>query len=222
MGSPSRPSIFEDVDTYIDALFIADDPALDEALNRAQAAGLPDIQVSPGQGKFLYLLAKLIGAKRILEIGTLGGYSTVWLTRAMAQDGHLTTIEVDPTHADVARQTLKAAGLDERCEVITGGALNILPGLQPPFDLVFLDANKESYPAYLTHAVRLTRPGGLILADNVVREGEVIARSMDPKVIGAAAFNQALASHPKLEAIVLQQVGLKGHDGLALARVKEA
>lgn len=222
MGDLSRASIFEDVDSYIDTLFIPDDPALKAALARAKAAGLPDIHVSPGQGKFLYLLARLIGAQRILEIGTLGGYSTLWLARAMGPGGRLTSLEIDPVHADVARQTLDEAGFAGSCEVQTGAALDLLPGLEPPFDLVFLDANKESYPAYLTHAVRLTRPGGLILADNVVRKGAILSRSMDPNVIGAAAFNQALASHPRLEAIVLQQVGLKGHDGLALARVKDS
>lgn len=221
MNEPARHSIFEDVDTYIDTLFIPDDPALKAALARAQAAGLPDIHVSPGQGKFLYLLARLIGARRILEIGTLGGYSTLWLARAMGPGGRLTSLEIDPVHAEIARQTLEEAGFAGSCEVRTGAALDLLPELEPPFDLVFLDANKESYPAYLTHAVRLTRPGGLILADNVVRKGEILSRSMDPNIIGAAAFNQALASHPRLEAIVLQQVGLKGHDGLALARVKD-
>ena len=222
MSDGPRPSIFEDVDTYIDTLFIPEDPALAAALDRARAAGLPDIHVSPGQGKFLYLLAKLAGARRILEIGTLGGYSTLWLARALGKDGSLMSLEIDPIHADIARETLSEAGFGDVCDVRTGAALDILPTLDGPFDLVFLDANKESYPAYLTHAVRLTRPGGLILADNVVRRGEVLSRSMDPNVIGAAAFNQALASHPKLEAIVLQQVGLKGHDGLALARVRDS
>ncbi|MEL6753557.1 MAG: O-methyltransferase [Pseudomonadota bacterium] len=221
MTDRPRHSIFEDVDSYIDSLFIPDDPELDAALERARAAGLPDIQVSPGQGKFLYLLAKLIGAQRVLEIGTLGGYSTLWLARAIGKSGALITLEIDPAHADVARQTLEAAGFADTCDVRTGAALDLLPGIGGPFDLVFLDANKESYPAYLSQAVRLTRPGGLIIADNVVRRGEVLSKSMDPNVIGAAAFNQALASHPKLEAIVLQQVGLKGHDGLALARVRD-
>ncbi|MCI4644283.1 MAG: O-methyltransferase [Hyphomonadaceae bacterium] len=215
-------SIFEDVDHYIDSLFTPDEDVLSDVLQRAAAAGLPDIHISPGQGKFLYLLAKMSRAKRILELGTLAGYSTIWLGRAMPEDGELTTIEIDPVHADVARGSLKAAGLEASCEVVVGSALDVLPGLTGPFDLIFIDANKESYPAYLTHAVRLTRPGGLILADNVVRRGAVLGNSMDPAVIGAKAFNQALASHPQLEAIVLQQVGRKGHDGLAIARVKDA
>ncbi|MEM1106540.1 MAG: O-methyltransferase [Pseudomonadota bacterium] len=220
MAVPTDTGIFEDVDAYIDGLFIPQDPVLDNALREAAAAGLPEIQVSPGQGKFLYLLAKLIGARRILEVGTLGGYSTVWLGRALGEGGEIVSLELDPLHADVARRVLAAGGLQASWDVRTGAALDLLPGLAGPVDLVFLDANKESYPAYLTHAVRLTRPGGLIVADNVVRRGEILHRSMDPNVIGASAFNQALARHPKLEAIVLQQVGLKGHDGLALARVK--
>lgn len=215
-------SIFEDVDHYIDSLFTPDEDILSNVLTRAEAAGLPDIHISPGQGKFLYLLAKMIGAKRILELGTLAGYSTIWLGRAMAPGGKLTTIEIDPVHADVARSSLEEAGLSDRCEVVTASALDALSNLEGPFDLIFIDANKESYPAYLSHAVRLTRPGGLILADNVVRRGAVLGTSIDPAVIGAKAFNQALAGHPRLEAIVLQQVGRKGHDGLAIARVKDS
>lgn len=214
-------SIFEDVDLYIDSLFTPDEAVLSSVLRRAAEAGLPDIHVSPGQGKFLYLLAKLTGAKRILELGTLAGYSTIWLARAMPEDGRLTTVEIDPVHADVARASLHEAGVDRKCEVVTASALEALPEMNGPFDLIFIDANKESYPAYLTHAVRLTRPGGLILADNVVRRGAVLGNSIDPAVIGAKAFNQAIASHPRLEAIVLQQVGRKGHDGLAIARVKD-
>ncbi len=214
--------LFEDVDTYINSLFVQDDPVLERAVERAAAAGLPDIQVSPGQGKLIYLLAKMIGAGRILEIGTLGGYSTVWLGRALGPEGELITLELDPHHVKVARETLVDAGLDDRCSVIEGKALDALATLTPAFDLIFLDANKDGYPAYLKHAIRLTRPGGLIVADNVVREGAVLKpSSVDANAIGAAAFNQALAGHPQLEAIILQQVGIKGHDGLAIARVKD-
>lgn len=217
----SNDSLFEAVDTYINSLFATDDPVLGRAVERAAKAGLPDIQVSPGQGKLIYLLAKLIGARRILEIGTLGGYSTVWLGRALPEDGELISIELEAAHAAVARETLKDAGLTGRCQVIEGKALDEMRALEPSFDLVFLDANKDGYPAYLKQAIRLTRPGGLIVADNVVREGAVLDPSkVDPNAIGAAAFNQALASDDRLEAIVLQQVGIKGHDGLALARVK--
>ena len=218
----SEGRLFEAVDTYINSLFAEADPVLDRAIERTRAAGLPEIQVSPGQGKLIYLLAKLIGARRILEVGTLGGYSTVWLARALPQDGELISIELEPEHVRVANETLQDAGLDDRCEVIEGSGLDVLSDMTPAFDMVFLDANKDGYPAYLRQAIRLTRPGGLIVADNVVREGTVLNPSaVDPNAIGAAAFNQALAGHPKLEAIILQQVGIKGHDGLAIARVKD-
>jgi len=218
----SEGRLFEAVDTYINSLFVEGDPILDRAVERSTAAGLPEIQVSPGQGKLIYLLAKMIGAERILEIGTLGGYSTVWLGRSLPERGELITVELEPAHARVARETLQDAGLEGRCRVIEGRALDVMGMLTPSFDMVFLDANKDHYPAYLKQAIRLTRPGGLIVADNVVREGAVLEPSkVDPNAIGAAAFNQALASHPGLEAIVLQQVGIKGHDGLAVARVKD-
>ncbi|WP_018146640.1 O-methyltransferase [Henriciella marina] len=218
----SATQLFEAVDTYINSLFAADDAVLNRAVERAHRAGLPEIQVSPGQGKLIYLLAKMIGAKRIVEVGTLGGYSTVWLGRALPADGQLVSIELDPAHAAVARETIKDAGLNDRCEVIEGRGLDEMRALEPSFDLVFLDANKDGYPAYLKQAKRLLRKGGLIVADNVVREGAVLEPSkVDPNAIGAAAFNQALASDTDLEAIVLQQVGIKGHDGLAIARVKD-
>lgn len=219
----ANPVTFEAVDEYINGLFVDDDPRLDLALQRAKAAGLPDIAVSPGQGKLLYLLAKLIGARRILEVGTLGAYSTIWLAKALPSDGELLTLELDPDHAAVAQKTLEETGLSDRCRIDVGPALDAMKRLEDPVDLVFLDANKESYPSYLSQAVRLCRPGGLIVADNVVRRGEVMApEALNPEAIGAAAFNQALAEHPRLEAIVLQQVGVKGHDGLAIARVKDA
>lgn len=217
-----KATIFEAVDDYIHGLFIPADIALEGALERADAAGLPGIQVSPTQGKLLYLLAKLIGAKRVLEIGTLGGYSTLWLSRALPAGGSIVTVESDSGHASVARETFKGARADVEIELIEGRAQTVLPTLEPAYDLVFLDANKESYPAYLKQAVRLTRPGGLIVADNVVRDGAVLQpEGVDPQAIGAAAFNQALAEHPKLEALILQQVGVKGHDGLAIARVRD-
>ncbi|RIJ13929.1 O-methyltransferase [Henriciella mobilis] len=214
--------LFEDVDTYINSLFAVEDGVLSRAIERTKAAGLPEIQLSPGQGKLVYLLAKLIGAKRILEVGTLGGYSTVWLGRALPEGGELISVELDPDHVAVARETLADAGLDSSCRVIEGKGLDVMSTLTGDFDMVFLDANKDGYPAYLKQAIRLVRPGGLIVADNVVREGAVLEPSkVDPNAIGAAAFNQALAGHPQLEAIVLQQVGIKGHDGLAIARVKD-
>jgi len=219
-------NLFRSVDAYIDGLFAEDDPVLDAALAEMSAAGLPEIQVSPGQGKFLYLLAKMAGATRILEIGTLGGYSTIWLGRALAPGGQMVTLEFDPRHAEVAKTNLRRAGLGDRVEVLTGAALETLPGVAasdaPPFDLVFLDADKTNYVPYLEWSLKLTRPGGLIVADNVIRKGAVMDPDPgDASAVGAAAFNRALAAEPRLEAIILQQVGEKGHDGLAIARVRE-
>lgn len=219
-------ALFETIDRYIDDLFVPPDPVLDDALRAAEAAGLPDIQISPGQGKLLYLLAKLCGARRILEVGTLAGYSTIWLGRALPEDGRLITLEFDPAHADVARGNLARAGLDGRTEVLTGPALETLPVLherrEAPFDMVFLDADKANYTAYLGWSLRLLRPGGLILADNVIRGGAVLDPDpADESALGARAFNAALAAEPRVEAIAFQQIGAKGHDGLAMAIVKQ-
>lgn len=217
--------LFERVDAYIDGLFAPSDAMLDGAVARSRAAEMPEIQISAGQGKLLYLLAKLIGARRILELGTLAGYSTIWLARALPPGGRVVTMEFSAAHAEVARQNFAAAGLVDRIEVIVGAALESLPGLvarrEPLFDMVFIDADKNNYPAYLDLVVPLTRPGGLILADNVIRSGKVlVAGSTDAQVAGAAAFNSKLAADARLEAIVLQQVGVKGHDGLAMGRVR--
>ena len=217
--------LFERVDAYIDGLFAPSDAMLDGAVARSRAAEMPEIQISAGQGKLLYLLAKLIGARRILELGTLAGYSTIWLARALPPGGRVVTMEFSAAHAEVARQNFAAAGLVDRIEVIVGAALESLPGVvarrEPLFDMVFIDADKNNYPAYLDLVVPLTRPGGLILADNVIRGGKVlVAGSTDAQVAGAAAFNSKLAADARLEAIVLQQVGVKGHDGLAVGRVR--
>ena len=211
--------LFETVDDYIDGLFVSGDQVLQNLVNRARAAGLPDIEVSPGQGLLLYLLARLVGAGRILEVGALGGYSSVWLARGLPASGTLTTLEVNPDYAAFARETFRLAGLDDVCRVIEGPASETLRGLPGPFDLVFLDANKDDYPLYLSQAARLLRPGGLLLADNVIRKGAVIAPAPDdPMAKGAAEFNRQLAAHPDFESIAMQQIGRKGHDGLALAR----
>jgi len=217
--------LFERIDTYIDKLFVAPDPLLAAAVARSNAAGLPGIQISAGQGKFLNLLAKMLGARRILELGTLGGFSTIWLARALPPDGTLVSLEFNALHTKVARENIAAAGLAGKIEVITGAALDTLPKLaargDPPFDLVFIDADKGNYCAYLDWAIRLTRPGGLILADNVIRAGAVLSPAgRDGAASGAAAFNEALAADDRVEAIILQQVGIKGHDGLAIARVR--
>jgi predicted O-methyltransferase YrrM len=217
--------IFVAIDRYIDDLFAPEDDVLLSALAEAKAAGLPHIQVSASQGKFLYLLAKLVGARRILEIGTLGGYSTIWLGRALPEDGALVTLELERKHADVAAKNLTRAGLIGKTEIIVGPALQTLKGLvargEAPFDLVFIDADKASYPQYLAEVMKLARPGGLILGDNVVRGGAVLDPAHpDPNARGARAFNELIAHDERLEAVVLQQVGVKGHDGLAIARVR--
>ncbi len=218
--------LFVAVDQYIDQLFVPEDAALEAARKSAVDAGLPEIQVSRGQGKLLYLLARLCGARRILELGTLGGYSAIWLGRALPPDGRMISLELDPHHADVARASIARAGLDDRVEVLVGRALDSLKQLKErgvePFDMVFIDADKVSYPAYLERTLPLIRPGGLLAADNVVRAGKVLdPDSDDESVRGAATFNAALAAEPRVEAIVLQQVGAKGHDGLAIAVVKK-
>lgn len=215
---------FSNVDQYIDDLFVSHDQALENAERQMAEAGLPEIHISRGQGKFLSLLCKMIGAQRILEIGTLGGYSTIWLARSVPDTGYILTLESDPFNAAVAQKNLDMAELTNKVEIQVGEALNLLPDIEAeaiPFDVVFLDADKINYVAYLDAAVCLTRPGGLIVADNVVRSGSVLNPDpSDPSAMGAAQFNQALAKQPNLESIILQQVGIKGHDGLAIARVK--
>lgn len=212
------------VDSYFADLFVAPDLALDAALQASAEAGLPAIHVSPNQGQLLTLLARAVGARAILEIGTLGGYSTIWLARALPPNGRLITLEANPKHAEVARANIARAGLSDRVEVRVGPALDSLPGVaaegRAPFDLVFIDADKPGYVAYLTWALRLTRPGSLIIADNVVRHGEVAnADSDDDSVQGARRFNAALAAEPRVLATGVQTVGSKGYDGLAMALV---
>ncbi|MEQ8504833.1 MAG: O-methyltransferase [Rhodospirillales bacterium] len=218
--------IFNRVDAYIDRLFAAEDDILAATQAHARRVGLPDIQVSANQGKLLYLFAKLVGARTVLEIGTLAGYSTIWLARALPEGGRLITLELDPDFARVAKDNFATAGLEDRITVVTGPALDTLPTLEsagtPPFDLVFLDADKVNFPSYLDWALKLARPGALILADNVVREGKVLdPDDDDPSALGAAAFNHQLARNPRLESVVIQQVGIKGHDGLAIARIRD-
>ena len=218
--------IFNRVDAYIDRLFAAEDDILAATQAHARRVGLPDIQVSANQGKLLYLFAKLIGARTVLEIGTLAGYSTIWLARALPEGGRLITLELDPDFARVAKDNFTTAGLADRITVVTGPALDTLPTLEgagtPPFDLVFLDADKVNFPRYLDWALKLARPGALILADNVVREGKVLdPDDDDPSALGAAAFNRQLARNPRLESVVIQHVGIKGHDGLAIARIRD-
>jgi predicted O-methyltransferase YrrM len=216
--------LWDDVDAYFTALLSPADEVLTAALRDSDAAGLPQINVAPNQGKLLHLLARIQGARRILEIGTLGGYSAIWLGRALPPDGRLITLEYDARHAEVARGNLARAGLDGITEVRVGPALESLPKLaeeqQEPFDLVFIDADKVNNPHYVEWALKLTRPGSLIILDNVVRGGQVTdAGSEDPSVKGTRAALELIASNPKLSGTAVQTVGSKGYDGFALARV---
>jgi predicted O-methyltransferase YrrM len=213
------------VDDYLGALLLAPDPILDAAVQAGLDAGLPQIQVSPLQGKFLNLLARIQGARRILEVGTLAGYSAIWLARALPREGRLISIEMDPHHADVARANLHSAGLDAVTEIRVGAALDCLPELEAeqsgPFDLVFIDADKENNPAYVSWALKLSRPGTVIVVDNVVRGGDVVDRSVsNPTIEGVRRMLEMVAREPRLDATALQMVGLKGYDGFALLLVK--
>ena len=216
-------ALWNKVDEYVAGLLVGRDEALDGALRDNAAAGLPPIDVSPTQGKFLHLLARVAGARRVLEIGTLGGYSTIWLARALPAGGRLVTLERSPAHAAVARANLARAGLDGVVEVREGVALDLLPALvdSEPFDLVFVDADKEANTEYLDWAVRLARPGTTIVVDNVVRQGRIVdARDPEPRVRDTRRFFDALAADERLDATALQTVGMKGHDGFVLAVVR--
>jgi predicted O-methyltransferase YrrM len=214
------------VDRYITDLLVPSDPALEGALEAADAAGMPAINVAPNQGKLLQILAKAAGARQILEIGTLAGYSTIWLARALPPGGRLITLEVNPLHAEVARTNIARAGLAGLVELRLGPALESLAALaaenRGPFDLIFIDADKPSYTEYLEWALKLSRRGSLIVADNVVRKGAVAdAASNDPLVLGIRRFNQRLAAAPGVSATAVQTVGSKGYDGFALIVVED-
>jgi predicted O-methyltransferase YrrM len=212
------------VDTFIDESLLGADTVLDGVLKASAAAGLPSIAVSSSQGKFLFIMAKAIGARRILELGTLGGYSGIWLARALPAGGHLVTVEVEPKHAEVARRSFEQAGVAGVVDLRVGRALDVLPQLEAerpaPFDLVFIDADKGHYAEYLDWAVRLCRPGALVIADNVVRDGAVIdATSQDPSVRGVRRFVDRLGADRQVTGTVIQTVGAKGYDGLAVILV---
>jgi predicted O-methyltransferase YrrM len=212
------------VDHYLNGLYAPTDAELDAALDAQAAAGLPPINVAPSQGRLLQILALTVGAQRILEIGTLGGYSTIWLARALPPGGRLISLEFSPQHAEVARANLERAGLAEIAEVRVGPALELLPALAaeggPAFDLVFIDADKVNTPAYFRWARTLTRRGGLIITDNVVRGGAVAnPASDDPSVQGVRALHALAAADPGVAASAFQTVGEKGYDGLAIALV---
>ena len=214
------------VDEYFEEKLLAADPVLDEVLRSSAAAGLPNIQVSPTQGKLLYLLAKAQGARKVLEVGALGGYSTIWLARALPTDGRVVTLEVSTKHAEVARANIRRAGLQDRVEIRLGPALETLPKLlaekRGPFDLFFLDADKANTLAYFEWSLKLSRPGSLIVVDNVVRKGEV-ADPSNPSldVRGMREFLDALVSETRVSATGIQTVGRKGYDGFVLARVTD-
>jgi predicted O-methyltransferase YrrM len=212
------------VDEYINSHFVPSDPVLDAARQASSAAGLPDIAVTPSQGKLLYLLARSQNACNILEIGTLGAYSTIWLARALPVDGRLITLEFDPKHAKVARANIAHAGLSDKIELREGPALETLPELAAeglaPFDFIFIDADKENNVGYFEWSLKLSCPGSLIFVDNVIRDGEVAdAKSKDPTVQGVRRLNDLLAKETRVIATTIQTVGSKGYDGFTLALV---
>ena len=213
------------VDRYISEALIPADPVLEAALTASTKAGLPPIAVAPNQGKWLMILAQAIGARSILEMGSLGGYSTIWLARGLAGGGKLITLEADPRHAEVAQANIARAGFAGKVELRLGKALDTLPQLAAdglgPFDLIFIDADKGNYPGYLEWAVKLSRPGTVIIGDNVVRDGDVIdATNTDPSVQGVRRMNEIIAAEPRLTATAIQTVGSKGYDGFMIAIVQ--
>jgi caffeoyl-CoA O-methyltransferase len=223
MTDPTLEDLWLEVDRYIETLFVPRDRSLEEALADSARAGLPEIHVSPTQGRLLYLLARIAGARRILEIGLLGGYSAIWLARALPENGRLVSLEIDAGHAAVARKNLDRAGLLSRTEIRVGPALEVLAAMaragEPSFDLVFIDADKESYPAYLDASLKLVHSGSLIVADNVIRRGAVARPAGEDRALQAIQeFNRKLAGNPALEATLVPL--MRQHlDGISLARV---
>jgi predicted O-methyltransferase YrrM len=209
------------VDDYFNGLLVPGEPALDAALQATEDAGLPPINVAPNQGKLLMLLARAIGARRILEVGTLGGYSTIWLARGLAPEGRMVTIEWNPACVKVARANLARAGLGSQVDVREGSGEDVLPALaaEAPFDLIFIDADKPNTPLYFEWAVKLARKGSLIIVDNVVREGAILDKGGGDDVQGMRRFFELAASDPRVTGTALQTVGAKGHDGLAVVLV---
>lgn len=213
------------VDRYLTDHLISPDHSMDEALEANACAGLPAIDVAPTQGKLLHLMARMQGSRRILEIGTLGGYSTIWLASALPADGRLVTLELDPKHAQVAMSNISRAGLAAVVDIRVGPALDSLAKLAEensgPFDLIFLDADKPNNPNYLDWAIKLSRPGTVIIGDNVIRDGAIVdPASEDPRIIGTRTFLEKLGSDPRLDATAIQTVSSKGYDGFALTIVK--
>ena len=221
-----QDALWTDVDRYLNATLVPSEVVLESALAANAAAELPSIDVSPTQGKFLHMLALMLGARRILEIGTLGGYSTIWLARALPRNGRLITMEFSPKHAAVAKENIARAGFEKIVEIRIGPAADSLAQLHAenpqPFDLIFIDADKPSNPTYLEWAIKLSRKGTLIVVDNVIRDGEIAnASSTDPAITGTRAMFEMLSANPRLCATALQTVGSKGYDGFALALVTD-
>jgi predicted O-methyltransferase YrrM len=208
------------IDAYMADHLVGPDPALDAALADSEAAGLPAIAVASNQGKLLHILALAIGAKRIVEVGTLGGYSAIWMARALPPDGELVTLEIDPKNAEVARRNLERAGVGDKVEVIVGPAIDTLAVLNGPFDLAFIDANKAQNPEYFQIALGMVRSGGLIIVDNVVRSGRILeADNPDPDVRGTRRLFEMMGRESRVTVTAVQTVGSKGHDGFSIARV---
>ncbi len=217
--------IFEEVDKYIENLLIPQDEALLKAEESLVTENIPQISVSPNQGKFLQIMALSCNAKRILEVGTLAGYSTIWMARALPADGKLITIEFEPHHAEVAKKNINHAGLESKVEIISGKALEILEkmiaGNTEPFDMIFIDADKPPYTEYFQQALKLSHPGTIIIADNVIRNGDILhENSSDEKVLGVQRFNKFLSECKEVNATIIQTVGVKEYDGMAIAVVK--
>lgn len=218
--------LFGAVDDYINDLLAHEDEALKESIRSIGREGIPQISVSANQGKFLQVMARLVGAKRILELGTLGGYSTIWMARALPADGKLVSLELEPHHARVAQENVTRAGVADKVEIRIGKGIDLLNAMieegEPPFDLIFIDADKPPYAEYFHLSLRLSRKGTLIIADNVIRDGKVLdPESKDEVVMGAQRFNKVLADTPGVTATIIQTIGIKEHDGMALAVVEE-
>jgi predicted O-methyltransferase YrrM len=215
------PSDWQPVDTLLDRVLLGEDAALAAALADSAEAGLPSIEVSPQSARLLYLLTRISGARRILEIGTLGGYSTICLARGVGAEGSVVTLEYEPRHAEVALKNLQRAGVADRVEIVVGAALDTLPGLTGDFDLVFIDADKENNSAYVQWAVDLGRPGTVIVVDNVVRSGRILDPAPDDQQARAVRdMLEMMGKHPRLDTAAIQTLGLKGWDGFAVALVK--
>ncbi len=216
--------LWTSVDAYLTDTLVRQDQHLDNAVAASDAGGLPSIQVSPPQGKLLEIMIQMMGARNILEVGTLGGYSTIWMTRSLPDDGRMVTLEIDPKHADVARENFKRAGLEEKIDLRVGNARDILPKMiedgYGPFDFVFIDADKASNPDYFGWALEMSRPGTVIIVDNVIRDGHVVEEdSTDESVKGVRRLNELMANSPRVTATALQTVGVKGYDGFSVAIV---